>query len=102
MRRSSTSSPQGDPTQEILEKVEVRKTYIWLHDQQLNFIQKIFDVNSSTLKSPIGRPTKIMRELYKNSKHDVFKWKDVIEPNEPILKGKAVYIYIYIIKEIGI
>ncbi len=35
-----------------------------------------------------------MRELYKNSGHDAFQWKDYIEPNESVLKGKTTSVYI--------
>ncbi|CAF1485743.1 unnamed protein product, partial [Rotaria sordida] len=49
-------------------------------------VQKICNVNPNTLKSPINRPTKIMRELYKNSGFELSKWKDVLDPNELVLK----------------
>ena len=30
-----------------------------------------------------------MRELYKNSHYEISKWKQVIEPNESVLKGMS-------------
>ncbi|CAF4123891.1 unnamed protein product [Rotaria sp. Silwood2] len=26
-----------------------------------------------------------MRELYKNSRHELSKWKEILEPNKPVL-----------------
>ncbi|CAF1239252.1 unnamed protein product [Adineta ricciae] len=68
-RKSATQNSQSSMTEDVLIKV-----------------QEIFGVDPSTLTSPINRPTKIMRELYKKSEHDLSKWKEYIEPNEVVLK----------------
>ena len=46
-------------------------------------------MDPTRLKSPINRPTKIMRELYKHSGHELTKWRDIFEPNEKLFKGKS-------------
>ena len=57
--------------------------------------QELFRIDPAYLKSPINRPTKIIRELYKNSGHEMTKWRDVIEPNEALLKGNALVVVIH-------
>ncbi len=57
------------------------------------FVQDIFGVDPTGLRSPINRPTKVMRELYKNSGYELLKWKEYLEPNESVLKGKCFIIY---------
>lgn len=54
------------------------------------FLKKIFGIHPNNLKSPINRPTKIMRELFKNSGCDLSKWKEIFEPNELLLKGAYI------------
>ncbi|CAF4503456.1 unnamed protein product [Rotaria socialis] len=68
-KRPSTSSSQPDVAQDTISKVK-----------------EIFGVDPTTLRAPINRPTKVIRELYKNSGFELFKWKDFIEPNELLLK----------------
>ncbi|CAF4059345.1 unnamed protein product [Rotaria sp. Silwood2] len=69
----SASSSQADITQETLTKI-------------FDLFKEIFGVDPITLKAPINRPTKIMRELYRNSGYELLKWKEYIEPNELVLK----------------
>ncbi|CAF4256314.1 unnamed protein product, partial [Rotaria sp. Silwood2] len=68
-KRPSTSSSQPDVAQDTIAKVK-----------------EIFRVDPTTLRAPINLPTKVIRELYKNSGFELFKWKDYIEPNELLLK----------------
>jgi hypothetical protein len=35
-----------------------------------------------------------MRELYKNSRYELSKWKEYFEPNESVLKGKSILFHI--------
>ncbi|CAF2846977.1 unnamed protein product [Rotaria sp. Silwood2] len=73
-RRTSTSGSQVDVADDISTK-----------------IKEIFGIHPTMLKSPINRPTKIVRELFKNTGHELFKWKELIEPNEQILKDKTYF-----------
>ena len=43
----------------------------------------------------MNRPTKLMRELYKKSGYELSKWKEYIEPNELILKGKCFVKFLF-------
>ncbi|CAF4047187.1 unnamed protein product [Rotaria magnacalcarata] len=66
---ASMSTSQVDITQDTIRKVK-----------------DIFGVDPATLKAPISRPTKVMRELYKNSGYELFKWKEYFEAHELVLK----------------
>ncbi|CAF4725512.1 unnamed protein product, partial [Rotaria socialis] len=74
-KRPSTSSSQPDVAQDTISKVK-----------------EIFGVDPTTLRAPINRPTKVIRELYKNSGFELFKWKDFIEPNELLLKDINIFL----------